>query len=125
MEQKKTLIIGNQNAIAVLGDLISKIYAIKVPEIDGVKTTYNVGTIEGGTSVNTIAQEAKMLCEYRSSGSEGMRIMSEKFNEIFEYGKSICDGLTVEIVGDRPGMKGVNEKEMEKITDFAIKSSKK
>lgn len=116
---------GNQNAISVLADIINKIYQIKVPVIEGVKTTYNVGTIEGGTSVNTIAQEAKMLCEYRSSGAEGMRIMSQKFDEIFAYGKSICPDLIVEIVGDRPGMNGVDEKEMEELTNKAIEVSKK
>ena len=32
---------------------------IDVPKKEGTKTTYNVGTISGGTSVNTIAQDAK------------------------------------------------------------------
>ncbi len=42
--------------------IIEKLYQIQVPE--GGKTTYNVGTISGGTSVNTIAQEASMLYEF-------------------------------------------------------------
>ena len=55
---------GNDNAIEKLAGIIEKLYQIKVPE--GGKTTYNVGTISGGTSVNTIAQEASMLYEFRS-----------------------------------------------------------
>ena len=43
--------------------IIEKLYQIQVPE--GGKTTYNVGTISGGTSGNTIAQEASMLYEFR------------------------------------------------------------
>ena len=44
---------GNRNAIAVLCELITLLYQVSVPA-DG-KTTYNVGLISGGTSVNTIA----------------------------------------------------------------------
>ena len=55
---------GNDNAIAGLASLVGKLYKIQVPE--GGKTTYNVGMISGGTSVNTIAQEAEMLYEFRS-----------------------------------------------------------
>ena len=39
---------GNRSAIAVLARLIDRLYAIKVPA-EG-KTTYNVGTVSGGTS---------------------------------------------------------------------------
>ena len=56
---------GNKNAIDIISRGVSKIYDIKVPESGG-RTTYNVGTVSGGTSVNTIAQSAEMLCEYRS-----------------------------------------------------------
>ena len=61
---------GNRNAIYYLSSIINTIYTMKVPQKEGVKTTYNVGVIEGGTSVNTIAQEASMLCEYRAMGVE-------------------------------------------------------
>ena len=93
---------GNKNAIAVLSEMIAEIYKINVPEKEGAKTTYNVGTIEGGTSVNTIAQSAKMLCEYRSNDRECLEIMKGHFERIFEAAKS--DGVEVIInkVGDRP-----------------------
>ena len=44
--------------------MIDTFYSLKVPDIG--KTTYNVGVIEGGTSVNTIAQNCSMVYEYRS-----------------------------------------------------------
>lgn len=93
---------GNKNAIAVLSEMIAEIYKINVPEKEGAKTTYNVGTVEGGTSVNTIAQSAKMLCEYRSNDRECLEIMKGHFERIFEAAKS--DGVEVIInkVGDRP-----------------------
>ena len=43
--------------------IINDIYKIEVPKIENSRTSYNVGVIEGGTSVNTIAQNASMLCE--------------------------------------------------------------
>ena len=66
---------GNRNAIYYLSSIINTIYTMKVPQKEGVKTTYNVGVIEGGTSVNTIAQEASMLCEYRSNDRECLETM--------------------------------------------------
>ena len=54
-----------------------------MPQIGESRTTYNVGSIEGGTSVNTIAQSAKMLCEYRSDTLECLSIMKAQFERIF------------------------------------------
>ncbi len=92
---------GNPNAIAVLSYIINEIYKIQVPKKEGTKTTYNVGVIEGGTSVNTIAQSAKMLCEYRSDDKESLEFMKGKFEEIFHKAGSMAR-LTVNSVGDRP-----------------------
>ena len=55
---------GNRNAIQHMASLIETLYTLKVPR--GGKSTYNVGVIQGGTSVNTIAQRCEMLFEYRS-----------------------------------------------------------
>ncbi len=95
---------GNRNAINVLAGIISRIYEIEVPKAANSTTTYNVGTIEGGTSVNTIAQNASMLCEYRSNNVDCLSIMEEKFKKIFEDAKEKCLELKVELVGDRPCM---------------------
>ena len=57
---------GNRNAIHVLAGMIDLLYSVKVPVEGNSKTTYNAGTISGGTSVNTIAQSAEMLYEFRS-----------------------------------------------------------
>ncbi len=93
---------GNDNAIFGLSKIISEIYAIKVPEINGSKTTYNVGEISGGTSVNTIAQSAKMLCEYRSDNKQCMEFMQKKFEEIFERNASEKIKVNVKLIGERP-----------------------
>lgn len=93
---------GNKNAIAALAEIIGKIYEIKVPVIDNSKTTYNVGEISGGTSVNTIAESASMLCEYRSDNVDCLEIMRGYFEKIFEEANTDEAKLSVEIVGERP-----------------------
>ena len=55
---------GADNAIEKLAAIIEKLYRIPLPQAG--RTTYNVGTISGGTSVNTIPQQAEMLYEFRS-----------------------------------------------------------
>lgn len=91
---------GNRNAIAGLAEIISDIYRIQVPE--GGKTTFNVGVIQGGTSVNTIAQEAQMLCEYRSDRKEALAEMEQKFREVFDRRRDDKTAVEVELVGQRP-----------------------
>lgn len=91
---------GNRNAIAVLAELIHQLYQIEVPPMG--KTTYNVGLIEGGTSVNTIAQSAKMLYEFRSDERESLQIMQSHLDEAISCFRSKGYDISVTLVGDRP-----------------------
>ena len=91
---------GAPNAIAQLARLIARLYQVQVPPIG--KTTYNVGTISGGTSVNTIAQRAEMLYEFRSDEREGLAYMQAQFDAIVEEFRSEGVQINVEVVGDRP-----------------------
>ena len=93
---------GNRNAIEVLSGMVCEIYKLRVPEKEGAKTTYNVGIIEGGTSVNTIAQSAKMLCEYRSNDRECLAVMEKEFARIFKEAESDDAEIIVTRVGERP-----------------------
>lgn len=62
---------GHSSAIHVLGHLIAHIDQLDVPHKP--KTTYNVGRIEGGTSINTIAQKASMLLDLRSEDATQLK----------------------------------------------------
>jgi len=98
---------GNKNAIAYLSAMIQELYQIQVPE-KGI-TTYNVGTISGGTSVNTIAQQAEMLYEFRSDEKESIEIMEEKFNAVIEAYRQKGIEVNVTVVGERPCSAQVDE----------------
>jgi len=110
---------GNNNAIAELAKLVSKIYSIDIPCYEGSVTTFNVGTISGGTSVNTIAQSAKMLCEYRSNSYKCMDEMKEKFYDIFSSVQRDDIKVDVKILGERPcASAGLDEASQQKLTDI-------
>ena len=91
---------GNRNAIVYLASLIDTLYALKVPTRG--KTTYNVGTISGGTSVNTIAQDAQMLYEYRSDSRSCLLQMQDMFYKVIAAYEAMGVTVDVELVGDRP-----------------------
>ena len=111
---------GNNNAIYELSLLINDLYSIEVPKVEGTKTTYNVGIISGGTSVNTIAQSAKMLYEYRSDDYKCLEFMKQSFERAIEKANARGKGeFTVTTVGIRPcGIevdKAVHEKMINKV----------
>lgn len=91
---------GNRNAIHLLSSMIGTLYDMKVPE--GGRTTYNVGTIEGGTSVNTIAQQASMLYEFRSDCKESLEKMDCFFQSVVESYRAMGITVNVELLGLRP-----------------------
>lgn len=91
---------GNRNAIAYLASLIDTLYTVKVPQ--GGKTTYNVGTISGGTSVNTIAQHAEMLYEFRSDTPAHLDTMERHFRAAVEFYRTKDIEVIVTLLGERP-----------------------
>ena len=93
---------GSRNAIQRLAAMIQKLYAVEVPRRGSSKTTYNVGVISGGTSVNTIAQEVSMLYEYRSDDEWCLEQMKRAFDQIVRETRGDCLDLQVEVLGQRP-----------------------
>ena len=83
------------------------IYALQVPQREGSTTTYNVGLMEGGTSVNAIAQRASCACEFRSDDEACMAQMERSFEELFARARARCLSLEVELLGTRPAGKNV------------------
>lgn len=93
---------GSRNAIAVLAELTCALYRQDVPKRGGSLTTYNVGMISGGTSVNTIAQNAQMLYEYRSDDARGLDVMEAQMREILAACEKPDAQVEVELLGLRP-----------------------
>ena len=114
---------GNANAIFYMSKLISKLYEIDTLKLAG-KNTFNVGTITGGTSVNTIAQNASMLFEFRSNNDASREELEKQFETIIRDFQNENKGemdLLVKLVGNRPTAKGVDENKLQEMTKKAQK----
>uniref|UniRef100_UPI000364B7D5 M20/M25/M40 family metallo-hydrolase n=1 Tax=Cupriavidus sp. BIS7 TaxID=1217718 RepID=UPI000364B7D5 len=61
---------GLPSAIHAMGRAISKISDVRTPT--DPKTTFTVGTVGGGTSVNAIAGDARMAIDIRSNGTPAL-----------------------------------------------------
>lgn len=110
---------GNLNAIQVLSSLIDTLYTYKVPQ--GGKSTYNVGTITGGTSINTIAQYAEMLFEYRSDVRENLAAMNEFFLSALDaYRKMDKVAIDCELLGERPCNGDIDEAKQNALRDKVL-----
>lgn len=73
---------GLPSPIHALGRAIAAIAALEVPVTP--KTTFNVGAVEGGTSVNSIAHEARMLVDLRSVDADTLAELDERFRAAVE-----------------------------------------
>ena len=111
---------GAPNAIALLAEIISALYDIQ-PHWGpaGTVTTYNVGMVQGGTSVNTVAQEASMLYEYRSDEAAGLRGMEEAFLAVVEDFRVRGADIEVESLGVRPCGEGVDPVAQAALSDWS------
>ena len=100
---------GLPNPIHALGRAIAQISDFQVPS--NPKTTFNVGRIGGGTSINSIAYEAWMEMDMRSADVKALATVDSQFMKALEdslarenarWGGKVK--LTVEklMVGDRP-----------------------
>jgi tripeptide aminopeptidase len=67
---------GIPNPIHAMGRAIAQIAEFQVP--DEPKTTFNVGVIQGGTSVNTISGSASMLVDLRSDSEEELNRLDKE-----------------------------------------------
>lgn len=92
---------GQRSAIHELGRLITAVDNLQMPSHP--KTTYNVGMIEGGTSINTIAQTAKMLLDLRSESPEQLDILVDKVEKLVSKTARQSDlSVTMTQIGSRP-----------------------
>jgi acetylornithine deacetylase/succinyl-diaminopimelate desuccinylase-like protein len=99
---------GLPSAIHALGRAIAKISELRTPS--DPKTTFTVGTVSGGTSVNAIAAEARMAVDMRSDSTEELLKLESQLLGLVkeavddENKRWNSDKITVEIklIGDRP-----------------------
>ena len=101
---------GLVNPAYALGNAIAKLSKMQVPQRP--KTTYNVGVVGGGTSVNSIPFESWMEVDIRSETREELNRAVENFTRLMHEAveeenraRSTSQGkiqIDVKLIGDRP-----------------------
>jgi tripeptide aminopeptidase len=99
---------GVANPIVALARIIERFSTTTVPATP--KTTFNVGVVEGGTSVNSIPQSATMRVDTRSASVEQLDRLERALRDAVKdgtaqtAGRKKQDALTAEVkvIGDRP-----------------------
>jgi tripeptide aminopeptidase len=102
---------GNANPIHALARAVAKLASYPAP--DEPRTTFNVGRVEGGQSVNAIPREAWMDVDLRSAGADELlqldaffrRSIREAAAEENVSRRNAAEPLAVvtELIGERPG----------------------
>ena len=102
---------GVANPVHALGRAITKLASYPVPLEP--RTTFNVGRVEGGNSVNAIPQEAIMDVDLRSASSEELLKLDAFFRRAVREAADDENALRrngglpleikVELIGERPG----------------------
>jgi tripeptide aminopeptidase len=100
---------GLPNPANALGRAVAKISEFQVT--DNPRTTFNVGRIGGGTSVNAIPSEAWMEVDLRSSDPASLAALDAKFRQAIDravveenarWGRPGVITVVKDLVGDRP-----------------------
>ncbi len=99
---------GIPNPVVALARVIHRFSGTTAPS--NPKTTFNIGTIEGGTSVNSIPQSATMRVDTRSASLDQLNRLERALREAVKEGIAETNGrkkaeaLTAEVrvIGDRP-----------------------
>lgn len=85
------------HAIVRLGAELTRLKPSKTPV-----STFNIGVISGGRSVNTIAQEASLLLDLRSESQTGLKDLTDQTLAILDSFYMPDIAVTHELIGDRP-----------------------
>lgn len=91
---------GTPSAVHAMGTVIHKLSQFKTSR--NPRTTYNVGMVEGGASVNTIAPRATMLVDLRSVSARHLAQLEARVTHLLEdVGNGTGVGVESTVVGRR------------------------
>jgi acetylornithine deacetylase/succinyl-diaminopimelate desuccinylase-like protein len=91
---------GEPSAIHELARLVTGISGLKPPEKP--RTTFNVGRIAGGTSVNTLAAEAWLELDLRSESEPALNDLIRQVEALVENSSRPGVRFETQVIGQRP-----------------------
>lgn len=112
---------GKPSAIHEISNFVSKVTKFKIS--NEPRTSMNVGIIEGGTSINTIASDARVEIDLRSEDNLELNKLASLFEE--EIQAQNKDGVTykIKVIGERPSGMISEEHSLVKIAKDVIISN--
>ena len=118
---------GMADPIHALGRAIAKIGELKVPQ--NPKTTFNVGRVNGGTSVNSIAFEAWFEVDLRSETMVALEALRDQFTaavnagvneENIRWNNRAAVSAEMELVGFRPAGQTADDSAIARIARASV-----
>ncbi len=109
---------GNDSAIHALVKLTSELLDLKPPARP--KTTFNIGMIEGGVSINTIAGEAQCLLDMRSENAEALKEFVAHVTDVIKAHNGREAEISMETIGSRPAGSLPREHDLVKAAERAL-----
>jgi len=91
---------GTPSAVHELVILAARLAALKLPHQP--RTSLNIGVIQGGTSINTIAAKAWLELDLRSEAPHSLSNLSRKVNQLVAEAQKTGLTLSLERIGWRP-----------------------
>lgn len=89
----------NESAIYATSRAISALYDLHLP----LNTTLNVGLVNGGSSINSVAAEARFALDLRSASAETSATLEEQVRRVVNSASSEEMHAEIRLVGQRPG----------------------
>ena len=91
---------GRPSAIHVLMRLGARITELSLPAAP--RTTFNIGTISGGTSINTIAREASFDLDLRSESPSALEALAARVEALAAEFSNSEVAIDARVIGNRP-----------------------
>jgi tripeptide aminopeptidase len=112
---------GQDSAIHTLIEIGSEIVRLHRPE--KVLSSLNIGTIQGGTSINSIASSAFFDLDLRSESSGLLMELENRITSILERFRSKKVNVGIEEIGHRPGGEITEDHELVQLACDALDAS--
>ncbi len=91
---------GRPSAVHILAEIITQLTSLSLPR--DPRTTLNVGTISGGTSINTIAAHAQLELDLRSENVTILPNLAARVEALVQQANRQDVRVTSELIGQRP-----------------------
>ncbi len=91
---------GRPSAVHILADIITRLTYLALPREP--RTTLNIGTISGGTSINTIAAHAQLELDLRSENVATLTSLASRVEYLVQQMNRPDVRVSAQVIGQRP-----------------------